>query len=397
MDRGAAFSLCILLGVLPAACAGPGATTETTTSRPVTSVSTTTTKPAPTISGFLAQSVSFVTDDDGFVLGVVPCSEGTCLALRHTIDGGVHWTSLSPPPTTLERGGPTGVSELHFADALDGWAIGGSVWATHDGGGSWHAIDIGGQVVAFASGAGVAYALVEPCASAPCLAPGRLYRSAVGEDMWKAVPDVSGRFDAGPSALVVEGRTVFVLETDPDPEILGSSDGVHFAPLTIPCVPEAEESLPIGPASLAASDPADLTVACLGGVAAGSQLKEAFVSHDGGHVYLRLPDPPFVGDGAQLAMPTPTTVLLGATSGATFVNRISPPQTAWTTPVDFGDGGLGLTDLAFVDPSHGAFIHADASSALGFLGQAPSPPPDLGTLYLTDDGGAEWHPVPIPR
>jgi len=356
--------------------------------------STTTTTP-PTITGFLAQSASFVSADDGFVLGVVSCSTGTCLALRHTVDQGVSWTSLSAPPTTLGSTDTTGVSGLHFADALDGWAFGGTVWATHDGGQNWHAVNVGGPVVAMASGAGVAYALVEPCSSSPCSAPGHLYRSPVDEQSWTEVSGVSGQFDEGSWSLVAEGQTVFVLTPDPNPGILGSSDGIHFAPLTIPCSPETEYPGPILPAALAASDPADVAVACLGGGAAGSQVKEAYISHDGGHTYARLPDPPMEGDGAEVAMPAPTTVLLASSSGATLVYRQAPPDTSWTTPVDFGDGGVGVADLGFVDPSHGALIHGNATVALSIL-STPNPPSGLGTLYLTDDGGAHWRLIDVP-
>ena len=58
-----------------------------------------------------------------------------------------------------------GVSELHFANARDGWASGATLWATYDGGRSWHQADLGGPVAAVASGAGEAYAM------APLLSP----------------------------------------------------------------------------------------------------------------------------------------------------------------------------------------------------------------------------------
>ena len=391
----------VLTSALLTACSGPSAPRAHTTTRPslpsqATTPTRSTTSTSVTTTGFLAQSASFVTVDVGFVLGVTSCSTGTCLSLMHTVDRGASWVSASPPPTTLGATDTTGVSELHFADAVDGWAFGGSLWATHDGGQEWQAVDIGGPVVAMASGAGVVYALVEPCASAPCTDPGHLYRSPVAQNSWSEVPVVSGQFDRGAVSLVAEGQTVFVLSAYPEPEILGSSDGVHFTALPVPCSAEPEQPGPFAPASLAASDPDDLAVACLGGVAAGSQAKQLYISHDGGHSYQRLPDPPLGGDGAELAMPAPTTVLLGAWSGATQVYRIAPPDSSWTTPLIFGDGGVGVTDLGFVDPAHGAVIHGNALTALPNLSTA-NPPSGLGTLYLTGDGGAGWQPAPIPR
>ena len=59
----------------------------------------------------------------------------------------------------------------------------------------------------------------------------------------------------------------------------------------------------------------------------------------------------------------------------------------------FGDGGYGLNDLAFVDPTSGALIHGSAASATS--GGGDDLPAGLGTLYLTDDGGSTWFSVSI--
>jgi hypothetical protein len=361
---------------------------------PTTAPTTTSTTTRPVLPGFLAQSVSFVAAEDGFLLGLVACSTGTCLALRHTVDGAATWTAVTAPPTAAGETEEGGVPGLHFADASDGWVFGTSLWATHDGAQTWHEVSLGGSVVAMASGAGMAYALVDPCTSAPCTGPGHLYSSPVDEDAWAEVPGVSGRFDANASAVVAEGRSVFVLMASPGPAILGSTDGVHFAPLPVPCSPESTSPVPFAPADLAASDPADVAVACVGSVAAGSQMKQVYLSHDGGHSYERLPDPPAGGDGAALAMPAPTTVLLAAASGATEVYRIAPPDGSWTTPLFLGSGGVPVSDPAFIDPTHGALVFGPATFSLSILGTADAPP-DLGTLYLTVDGGAAWHPVPV--
>src|SRR5580704_16639625 len=76
-----------------------GPSTTSTTLFPPPSTSTTTT--LPRFSGFLAQSVSFVSPDVGYVLGDVECPTGACLAMRGTTDRGVSWASLSPPPPAL--------------------------------------------------------------------------------------------------------------------------------------------------------------------------------------------------------------------------------------------------------------------------------------------------------
>src|ERR1700722_1934099 len=383
--------VCALLGValLLAACGMPAATKSASAPKSVpttvapTSRSTTTTTGPGRVSGFLAQSASFVTESDGYVLGDADCSVGTCTALLHTTDRGAAWSTLSAPPTAISYQGAGGVAGLHFADQLDGWAYGDTLWATHDGGNTWNQLRLGGSIVAMASGLGVAYALVQACPS--CSAPAdsvRLYRSAVGADAWALVPGVDL---GGQPELVAEGRTVFLLSANPT-EILRSSNGAPFVPLTDPC-PADPNGPGLGPLNMAASDPSDLAFLCSDGAAAGSSDKEVFISHDGGQSYQRVPDAPFGGDAVGLAMPSPTTVLVSALSGASEIYRLAPPDTTWTTPLILGDGGAGLNGPAFVDPTDGSLIHGSALQALSLLSNGQSVA-GLGELYLTEDSGA---------
>lgn len=41
-----------------------------------------------------------------------------------------------------------GVSEVRFADLLDGWVFGPALFATHDGARTWQQVTLGGSVVA---------------------------------------------------------------------------------------------------------------------------------------------------------------------------------------------------------------------------------------------------------
>jgi hypothetical protein len=371
---------------------GSTTTVTPTTSRP----GPTTTTTLPTFSGFVAQSASFVTADNGYVLGAVSCGGRICLALRHTTDRGAKWTSLPTPPVGTTASGVTGVTELHFADARNGWAYGNTMWVTHDGARHWRQVNVGGTVDAMVSGAGEAFVLVDPCGFTSCPSRGELLRSPVGRDDWKVVPGVTGRFDqSSPADLVAAGRAVYVLSTDPTPEIFGALDGVHFFPLPVPCqaVPGQGPSSSV-PAGLAARTPSDMAVVCLGGPASGQVPKQAYVSVDSGHTYIRVSDPPVAGDGAALVYPSPGTLLLETSSAASGVDRLGIPHGRWSSPLGFSDEGIGSTDLAFVDAGHGVVVHAPFDSALFFLGQ-PGAPRHLGELYLTNDGGASWHPQPI--
>jgi hypothetical protein len=388
--------------------AAGGSPTVTTAPSPLGSTPTTRTPPPPVpgpttttvpkFSGFLAQSVDFVTADDGFVLGYVRCGEEVCFALRQTLDRGASWLALPPPPFSVGAPGDRGLFELHFANALDGWALGGTLWATDDGARSWHQVDLGGPVAAVASGAGEAYAVVEPClpSTVVCKRTSELYRSPVGAGRWARVQGAPAGLDveAGQFSLVAIGRAVF-LATGYPPELFVSADGLHFSRLAVPCSQESGTGPgPYSPGQLVASSPSDLVLTCLGAPAMATQPIEVFISHDGGRRFRRLPSPALIGLGAEMAMAGPTTLLLGTDdAGATWLERAVSPDRSWSTPFEAHDQGAGLSDLAFVDPLQGAFVYCPGLFALVYFGPYGSPG---GEVYLTNDGGAKWSAVHIP-
>lgn len=346
----------------------------------------------PTFSGFLAQSVDFVTADDGFVLGYVRCEKEICFALQHTVDAGANWAELPAPPFGVGPPSDRALFDLHFANALDGWAFGSGLWATDDGARTWHQVVLGGPVVAIASGAGEAYAVVENCHPSPvdCNGPGELYRSTVGTGMWAKVQGAPAGLDVqgGQFSLVVEGRAVFFAGAYPHPELLASADGSHFSRLTVPCSPTSSTGPgPFRPGQLTASSPSDLLLTCLGPPAMAYQPIEVFVSHDGGRTFRRLPSPALIGLGTEAAMAGPTTLVLGTSNAAgTWLERSVSPGTSWSTPFESHDECQGLSDLAFVGSLHGVFVYCPAPLTLP--GVSPG-----GTVYMTSDGGASWSAV----
>jgi hypothetical protein len=54
-----------------------------------------------------------------------------------------------------------------------------------------------------------------------------------------------------------------------------------------------------------------------------------------------------------------------------------------------------MTNLAFVDPSNGMVIGGPANIAMPFVTNPP--PAGLGTLYLTEDAGAHWNLLHVPK
>lgn len=351
--------------------------------------------------GFLAQSVSFVSPAQGYVLGAVRCGQSWCPALRRTTDRGAAWTAVGPPPTSIDTTAPTSVAHIAFASPLDGFAFGPGLWETDDGGPTWQRVSVPGSIAAFATTAREAYALVvSGCTGlATCTTPATLFESQIGAGTWHSVPGVSV---PGPdfygAGIAVSGQAVYVTAGN---ALLASTTGTVFRRLADPCPPGPPTPPPpgFGISAVAASGPAEVAVLCGGGVAGGSQAKLVYASGDGGASFRELAVPPFGGDNRSLAASAPTTLFVTVVSGASDVYRTTGGDTSWTTPVAFGDGGLGIADLAFVNPTDGAMLHgadvvAEADTYLA-NGTPTRIPGRVGMLYLTDDGGTDWVPTPI--
>jgi hypothetical protein len=363
--------------------ASPLASTTTT------STSRTTEATSASHVSFLAQSVSFISDDDAWVLGVARCLTGWCTAVRYTDDRGADWATVAAPAAPVSSNRPDGVSEIRFANRTDGFAFEPGLWSTYVGGDQWHEVRLPGAVLALAAAGQSAYALVAPCWPfvRPCTSAALLYRSLLGRDDWHQLlrlPSVQQ------GQLALNGRSVYLLaETAAGSYLLASSDGTRFTRLVNPCPPTSSVPRGYSLSGLAVTTPTDVAVVCEGGreMSAGTVSKLAYLSTDGGHAYHEVALPPIAGYVEELAAPTPSTLVLTAFSLASYLYRTSGPDKAWTTPL-IGDGGIGFTDLGFTDATHGAVIYGQAEVATTILA---NPPPHLGALYLTDDGGANWY------
>jgi photosystem II stability/assembly factor-like uncharacterized protein len=317
----------------------PAATTPAVT----TPAPTTPRHLAPVPAGFSPRSFTAIGELTWWLLGTRPCGARACTTIVRTDDGGRRFVAMPASPAGA-------VSDLRFADARDGFAFGPQLWATHDGGVSWHAVDVGGDVRDLAAGAGYVYAV---------RSSGALLRARPSGDTWTAV---SIRGSA--ISLWVDGHTVAVEVQTPSGQrmLVSHDDGTAFA--TRPLPPSVACRLDVVPAAI--WEP------CATGTASS-----VWRSSDDGLTF----------SAANAGLPElPNSAPFAAASGAVAV-------TGWRTLYRTTDGGAHWTAIAtppgvtqwsylgFTDDTHGVA-----------LGAAPG---GGQRLYYTTDAGAGYHAVPI--
>lgn len=159
----------------------------------------------PVPEDFAARSVTTASADVFYVLGDAPgCDNAPCTSLvrgRGAIDP--TWAGVSTPAVELAsaEGNGSGASapsadavrDVRFASERDGWLFGGALWSTHDGAAStdgWTRVDVGGgSVLDLAVGGDVVWAVVADCVPAPCNEV-RLFRSPIDRDEFALVESV---------------------------------------------------------------------------------------------------------------------------------------------------------------------------------------------------------------
>jgi photosystem II stability/assembly factor-like uncharacterized protein len=388
--------------VVLAACssggAKPHASTATTTTTPATTTTaptTTTTALAgpvggPVPTGFVPQSVTFVSPTEGWVLGTAPCPKGPCTSMVRTRDGGATWQGVPAPLVALGSGqqGAPGVANVRFADPLDGWVFGSQLWSTHDGGKTWQQVSLGSNtkamsIQALEAGAGAAYALDLPGTSSSTSVTAQLYSTPVGTDAWTAVSNTSVPNAEG-GTVVVQGHSAWLAV--PTAGGSGVPGGAFLARTSSGWV---SRKLPCGQFTevLAAATASDLTAVCASGAGAGQQPKSAYLSSDGGVTWKAAGQAPLGGDTLGAAMASTSTIVISAASGASFLYASFDSGHTWSTAFqDSAGGGTPFRDLGFTTATQGVVIEGlvppGSSSGL------PTP-----RLLMSRDGGHTWTPV----
>jgi hypothetical protein len=334
-------------------------------------------------------AASFVSASDGYLLGVTlaGCAATTAskIVLRKTADGGLHWTALPAPPAPWGGVAPDGtgripadgVTSLLFADARNGWAYGPGLWATHDGGATWHRVAVGGRAVqSMAVAGGQVLASLDDCATVDAACDGShaagVESSPASQDAWRPIPGA-----AGGTAVAAQAGTGYAISAGTgqfgtDEELLaGPADGsAGWASRPIPCQQ--------GTVALAAVTAARLLLACarLGAHPATTYL---YSSSDAGAHWTRF-------------------AVLGLYDGASAIEQ-APDGTMLVAGIYDGvelsrDAGRTWTRAAAVDESDSVqgggpllarLITSDDGYVIGWL----------GPLWVTRDAGRTWTEVRV--
>lgn len=348
-----------------------------------TGTSTGTRGPERTVSGFRAQSTSWPSVHQGWVLGTVPCGTSTCTAVVTSTNGGRTWSRVGAPDAPLAASGEPGVTDVRFADARHGWAFGPSLYATDDGGRHWHRAAIPGsgqQVLALAATPAAVYAAVSPCAIGEpeyqCTEPTTVWRSAVDRPGWQRVP-VKLPVTFAP-VISAHGRTVYVAVPGPASDLLYvTTDARHWISRPSPCVKSDDLAL----TDVVALPQERVALLCVGNAGFQKAVKEAYRSVDAARTTTDAGTAPLYGIASQLAATPTGTLLIASVSSASWLYLNTADQ-SWTTQDTEADGGTGWNDPVFTTDTTGFVVHGPAVDPQG-----------AGALLRTDDGGVTWTAV----
>jgi photosystem II stability/assembly factor-like uncharacterized protein len=372
------------LALLFAACTHHGASTSrpppTLSPTPVSAGPATTVATMPGPPTFQVVDLWFVGGGHGWVLGLECPSPGVCRAgIRATDDGGRTWRKTGAPPVGISTAeGGSSVSQIRFADRLNGFVFGPRLFVTHDGARSWAEGNVAGRVRALeAVGTSVWALREESCSSGVC--PEQLVVSSDFGRTWDRAP-VQPPVAGTPGTLLRFGQsTAWLLSWNYGRE--GSSGGLiitrdrgrSWHELPNPCTPEYASD-----ERLATSDGVHVWLLCAGQPSAGQQLKVLHGSADGGAHWDAGRAAPSGGYVWNLAVGGLEREWLSLQRGTLQVTVDGGATWQAGIPYDVANAeDTGVGPVRFWDLSHGWV--AGSSS-----------------VFRTVDGGAHWDGVRLP-
>lgn len=333
--------------------------------------------PAAARGRFLVGSAAFSTAATGWVVGA-RCTGTTCsTVVERSTDGGASFAPVGrlgfdlTPSDVVAR-----VVSLVAADDHDllvvEQGVTTAVEISHDGGVTWSPLALPGGPLAVVNPAGGAGRFWLAAVPAPLTDASRTHLLLVAAGTGSVTPVATAPDNYG--TVAVEGGTAYL--TGPDRRLVVARPGSVIT-RALPGCGHVQPGAGL------------LLLSCQTGAAAGSGPKQAWSSADDGRTWTRRADPPFGGDLGGLLPLTSRRWLLGTAGGASSLLLTVDGGVSYRSVLSFGDGGAGLTDLAFTDPLHGVVVHGRPDLSSGDVAHR-----DFG-LYVTADGGSSWHQAPI--
>jgi hypothetical protein len=335
---------------------------------------------------FKAVSLSWLTPEQGWVLGVAPCGTRTCTEVISTSDGGASWTQVGTitAPTPPAGNASTGVTEIRFDTPTTGWAFAPDLYRTTNGGRSWTREPVPGtgtkQVLALATTATAAYAVTSPCAYQAGLCKGAglsVWRtSTLARESWVKTPLTLPMSNA--ADLSAFGSTLYADDVAGVGSYLYASTdgGVKFASRAVPC----DVSQAIELAQAVATSASKVTLLCDGNPGLSQAVKTVYRSANTGKSDTSAGTMGLIGIQAQLAVSPSGNLAVASSSDGSFIYINDSGGTSWSMPVGFGDGGLGWGDIVYVTDNEAWVVYSPGNN-----------PYSIGKVLVSHDGGRHWN------
>ncbi len=334
----------------------------------------------PVPQDFVPASVTFVSLDEGWVLGSAPCQTGSCVVLLNTLNAGRTWRSVNAPPTPFndgDNGDMASVSQIRFADPNDGWAFAPGLWSTHDGGAHWHeALLPSSAAPGFIDDVEAARGIVHIALSDNSGV--RIVTSPVATDGWHETP-IAIALGAGgepSSTLTLSGSEGWMVQVDRT--VIGGArfGATGWLPWQPPCLSGG------GGLLLAASTATNVAAVCSDGQWANFPMRvEVAFSRNSGTTFTPAALQPGLVEAGGAASPAPGAVViatLGTGGNVVFIATYNAGATwekVFGTITDDYTGYIGFTSA-----SQGVAIVDDVGGT-------------IATLLMTFNGGRSWAPV----
>lgn len=326
----------------------------------------------PVPPGFTPSSATFISANQGWVLGTAPCRTAPCTSIVRTADGTGSWVGIPAPKAALSRtdnATSSTVSILRFANTTDGWAAGGALYSTHNGGQSWQPVRLGpsgSTVTALESGGGYVYAAVDECPlTSGCNPSTVLFASTIGSDQFRPL-GAGFRGLVEPAGLAVHGADWFAAPVTGARIYHGQALGA-LASTAAPC------ATGFGPVAIAAADAVHLDLLCSGDGAAGSATYQLYGTVDGGGRWAPSGPTHHLPSGVSAMSDNGAgALLIAAESGNSQLLRTTNDGVSFAAVLTLPSGGQVWGDAGYTTATQGFAV-------LGGVG-----------CYLSRNSGATW-------